>query len=485
MRSTVPGMGLLALVLSFLSPGLATGAAPDGFPYIWTQFGPQGSRIVRVILDQGEDCPTIRTGNDTVAMTPRSAAHPANFPVTVCSGDIGDTDADATVLGQSLPPLPPTVNRIAVVGDTGCRIASGWVQDCNDPNNPDPTKGWPFARMSALIAAADKDILVHVGDYHYREAPCPTGNADCAGAAIGDTWESWKQDWFDPAKPMLSQAPWVLIRGNHENCARAGEGWFLFMGHGPADQAARACAVYTDGYTTLVGADLEFAIMDSAQRQKGVIDAAACGAWTTQTTDLLNSAPTNGRTRWALTHQPIYTWWASGDNASVTDDPCATGTFLPATFARGYARDRASKSGGVNYPLVLSGDVHTWQWTKPKDDGLPVQITAGHGATDLEELSYWSPLTAWPVGTSTDRAPYADGGWWSMEVIFGYAMITRAGTGAADWRVDMIDVNAKLQQVCQVGSSATAAADITKAAGLPAGSETALLAGGCLDVGEN
>jgi hypothetical protein len=365
-------------------------------------------------------------------------------------------------------------------------MAKGWFQDCNDPDNADPTKGWPFARMAELIAAADKDLIVHVGDYHYREYPCPTGNGKCSGAATGDTWESWKQDWFDPAKPMLNQVPWVLIRGNHENCARAGEGWFLFMGHGADDQATQACAVYTDGYTVPIGTDLEFAVMDSAQRNKPVITAAGCEAWATDTTALLDSAPADGRVRWALTHQPIYTWWASGDTTSTAADPCSTGAFTPAKFARGYARDRAAgAAGGVTFPVVLSGDVHTWQWTKPKDSGLPVQITAGHGATELETLDYWTPLTAWPVGTHTDRAPYAAGGWWSMEVRFGYALMSRVGTGATEWRVDMIDVNATLQQVCLLGSSAPAAAGIVKAAGLPAGSETKLLTGGCVDLGQN
>jgi|GEM_PF-417129 len=467
-----------ALIASFWLASGPGARAQEGFPYIWTQYGPDGARIVRVILEDGMACPSIRTGNDTVEMVERTAANPANFPVTVCSATVGDADAVATVLGRELAPLPATVDRIAVVGDTGCRIASGWFQDCNDPDNPDPTKGWPFARVSALIAAADKDLIVHVGDYHYREAPCPAGTAACEGALTGDTWGSWRQDWFDPARPMLNQVPWVLIRGNHENCARAGEGWFLFMGHGPADQAAQACAVYTDGYTAPIGSDLEFAVMDSAQRSKGVIDPAACADWTADTTALLDSAPAAGRTRWALTHQPIYTWFASGDNTSTTADPCATGTFRPAEFARGYAR---AKSGGVTYPVVLSGDVHTWQWTKPRDPGLPVQITAGHGATDLEELSYWKPLTAWPVGTMTDRAPYAGGGWWSMEVIFGYALLTRAGT-AADWRVDMVDVNAALQQVCMLGGDAAVAAAIVKAADLAEGSAEALLTGGCVDV---
>ncbi len=71
--------------------------------------------------------------------------------------------------------------------------------------------------------------MIHVGDYVYRETPCPEGNTTCAGSPWGYGWDVWNADFFEPAAPLLANAPWLVVRGNHENCARAGEGWLRFL----------------------------------------------------------------------------------------------------------------------------------------------------------------------------------------------------------------------------------------------------------------
>ncbi len=59
------------------------------------------------------------------------------------------------------------------------------------------------------------------------------GNAhDCAGSPWGYGWDAWNADFFTPAAPLLAAAPWAAVRGNHESCARAGQGWWRFLdGH--------------------------------------------------------------------------------------------------------------------------------------------------------------------------------------------------------------------------------------------------------------
>lgn len=49
------------------------------------------------------------------------------------------------------------------------------------------------------------------------------------GRSLPDSWEAWRADFFAPAAPLLSRAPWVPARGNHELCSRAGPGWFYFL----------------------------------------------------------------------------------------------------------------------------------------------------------------------------------------------------------------------------------------------------------------
>ena len=112
------------------------------------------------------------------------------------------------------------IKRIVLIGDTGCRMkaSENAFQACND------SVKWPFAQVAQSAAALQPDLVIHVGDIHYRESPCPAGNAGCANSPWGYGFDAWQADLFEPAKPLLAAAPWVFVRGNHESCSRAGQG---------------------------------------------------------------------------------------------------------------------------------------------------------------------------------------------------------------------------------------------------------------------
>ena len=109
---------------------------------------------------------------------------------------------------------------------------------------------WPFASVAASAADWDPDLIIHVGDYLYRESPCPADNAGCAGSPYGDTWATWNADFFEPAAPLLDAAPWILVRGNHEDCSREGTGWFRYLDPMPMP---RSCEPYTEPYALTIG----------------------------------------------------------------------------------------------------------------------------------------------------------------------------------------------------------------------------------------
>src|SRR5215207_4925072 len=166
-------VALLLLVLSGLpaaSSQLGTPvASPEpahSLPPAWLEFGPDGRLIARVIVEN--ECPKLFVDGFDVGMTQRVPASDA-FPVVACEATVPFGTAAASILDQELPLPDGPVRRIAVIGDTGCRV-NDWekkYQACNDPES------WPFAQVAETIAEWDPDLIVHVGDYLYRESPCP------------------------------------------------------------------------------------------------------------------------------------------------------------------------------------------------------------------------------------------------------------------------------------------------------------------------
>ena len=204
----------------------------------WVELGPDGSSSVRAITDDA--CPSVMFDGAPTPMAVRSApdqkienVKPAVFPVWGCEIAVPPGAVAAILGGKPLPLARPNPQRILIFGDTGCRLATGIPQDCNDP------VAWPFPKIAAMAASARPDLVIHVGDYHYRETACPADARGCVGSPFGYGWDAWNADFFDPAAPLLAAAPWVLVRGNHEDCTRAGEGWFRFMDRLPMEGACR------------------------------------------------------------------------------------------------------------------------------------------------------------------------------------------------------------------------------------------------------
>ena len=251
--------------------------------YAFVVLGEEGQPVARVITP-AITCPTIqidarsepmdvRAGPETIALRPtRSspvASKPSAFPVLVCEKAIPAGTGRASVLGRRLPLPNPNPRRVVVIGDTGCRILDVVVQACDDAAQ------WPFAAVAAAAAAARPDLVIHVGDYHYRENECPAGNRGCAGSPWGYGWDTWETDFFAPGEKLLEVAPWIVVRGNHESCNRAGQGWWRFMD--PRPLAPRQdCNVaaddgigdYSEPYAVPLGsgrdADTQFLVFDSS-----------------------------------------------------------------------------------------------------------------------------------------------------------------------------------------------------------------------------
>ena len=198
---TVPGTVSLTLTASDGDPGCdATFGLQVTCPSdaalaesAWVEMGANNQAIAR-LLTPYTACPSITVDGVTKPMNVRAPAgtlplrptstdttlaaamtsgnsKPSVFSNTACEFLLPAGATAASVAGIKLPLPKPVVNRVVVIGDTGCRISIGNVyQACDDPTI------WPFSVISQAAAAMQPDLVLHVGDYQYRDNPCPPGN---------------------------------------------------------------------------------------------------------------------------------------------------------------------------------------------------------------------------------------------------------------------------------------------------------------------
>jgi len=347
-----------------------SGDSAASLPPAWLEFGPEGRLIARVIVDG--DCPALAIDDIDVNMTRRAPASDA-FPVVTCEATVPFGTRTASILNQDLPLPEGPIRRIAVIGDTGCRV-NDWekkYQACNDP------EAWPFAQVAETVATWDPDLIVHVGDYLYRESPCPAELAGCQGNPHGDNWPTWDADFFTPAASLLGSAPWIFMRGNHETCDRNPVGWFTFLD--PRRYQA-SCLRFTEPYTmTLHG--LSFAVIDSAEAADES-DTPEETAEYTREFDLLAEIATPGS--WLVTHRPVWGILEGKEREFDVEN---------AAYAASSGDSLKS-----DYELVLSGHIHVAETIAfdETSDRRP-QLISGNAGTALDEIPTASP-TAGELG---------------------------------------------------------------------------------------
>ncbi len=376
----------------------------------WVQAVASGGFEARVMTSD-DVCPTLKSDRGDIAMTVRAPANGA-FPLA-CEAPI-PADASTASIGDQALPLPVAApNRILVLGDTGCRIKGSALQACNDP------VAWPFPSVAAAAAQLKPDLVLHVGDYLYREEPCPPGNAGCAGSPSGDNWPSWQADFFTPAAPLLAAAPWVILRGNHEDCARAGLGFLRLLGPNVFDPAAPCDPHLAPFMVSLGGPTL--AAVDDANAPDTDVDDKLVPVYAAELQDLASvPAPV-----WFAAHRPI---WAAisgplnipiGGNATII--AAAGKTMIP-----------------PNVALMLSGHIHTFEAIN-YDGKVPPQIVAGNGGDNLDvtPVNLKGAIFQGHSGVGVKDGLSVGG--------FGFMLMTRQDSS---WNIDLYDSNGRQKGQC-------------------------------------
>jgi hypothetical protein len=445
----------LLAVLATLSGCASLAPAPELASFV--VMGSDGAAVARV-LTAAAACPIIRLDRRELAMTVRAPAQtiaqrptvsppkdskPSAFPLLACEARIPAGTAQASVAGRELPLPHARPRRIVVIGDTGCRLKNnGDYQDCNRP------QAYPFARIAALAAAWKPDLVVHVGDYHYRENACPADRPGCAGSPWGYGWDAWEADFFAPARPLLKAAPWVMVRGNHESCARGGQGFLrlldprpLLAGRDCNDAANDADGDYSDPYAVALGDGAQLIVLDTShttyQGLKPLDPRMAKYADSYRKMAALSQrAPYNI----AVFHHPLLGFGATRDKAGVVS-LFDGDKGLQDAFG---AVDPGLMPKGVK--AILSGHVHLWEQVSFAS-AHPTQFISGFSGTaeDIVPLPATLPEGALSAAGAvvSQVSSWVDG--------FGYMTMERAG--AEQWNVLVWDISGAVRNTCTITGS--------------------------------
>jgi predicted phosphodiesterase len=300
------------------------------------------------------------------------------FPLRSCEAVIPPGAQALRVQDLPLPAPRAEIRRIVLLGDTGCRMkqSDAAFQDCHDAT------AWPFAQIARSAAALQPDLVVHLGDIHYRESPCPADRAGCAGSPWGYGHDAWAADFFLPAAPLLAAAPWLVVRGNHESCARAGHGWFRYLdGHGYTpelscdDPSRDTQADYTEPYAVPLDAQTQWIVFDSAAvsgKAYGPNDPAY--ARYLRLIDLAGQLTGQRPLSIWLNHHPVLAFGSSASGAPKS----GTAGLLSVLQARHPER---LFPNGVD--LVINGHVHLFEaldFAGPH----PAELLVGNGGSAME-----------------------------------------------------------------------------------------------------
>ena len=322
---------------------------------VWTEVGESGA-IARVVVTSRGDCPSIEVDGVPRIMSVRLPVPAGLNPA--CELAILASAREASVGGISLALPTANPSRIVVIGDTGCRVKGAKApQDCNDPAK------WPFQRVADGAAASKPDLVVHVGDYLYREDPCPVdAKAGCGGTPSGDTWEAWRADFFAPASQLLSVAPWAFARGNHESCDRSWRGWFYYLDPRPF---AGTCEPFSAPYRVRLG-KLELVMFDSAAASDKEPDTKAVARYSAELSDI------HAEHAWFVVHHPV---WGLKVAASAAPDAVPSESRTEVTQAW-------EKTPPQGIDMIVSGHTHLFELLT-FDHDRPVQLVAGNGGTEM------------------------------------------------------------------------------------------------------
>jgi hypothetical protein len=372
-----------------------------------------------------------------------SATAPANFAngTAMATTSWGECEAvipagytSATIGGTTLKLPVAQPKKILLIADTGCRVngalsaTGGNQQNCSNPVD------FPLAFLSGVEASKKPDLIVHIGDWFYRDTNCLTSGVEtftgCNTTTSpnyevwGDIFDSWNADVFYPMKPLLAAAPIVMVRGNHESCGRGARGWFALLDAYPFNMSNVLCAktgtypapsnnlaTYTGDFepSYLVGAGgFNVIVHDSSFANDSAVDKNTAANYDVDLTGLLGALAPNSVNIFA-THKPTFGLVYGSDGAAGSAPATAdnSGDFTEQSVFSGGTYAASAFLGGVpsNIALFISGHIHQAQFVSFLDNvHFAPQLVVGVSGSllDPDMNTGFTPVGTTEVPTYTE-----------------------------------------------------------------------------------
>ncbi len=363
--------------------------------------------LARIVINgTNQKCPALSA---VKGMQARQNPDPVSFPITVCEGIYASSEP-ISIPGALfyLPAIRPMPVNIVVFGDTGYK--SKQLKD----------HSWVFPELAKKASRQSPDVVLHMGDYNYSGTPghiTVSGNSvqvydagdnttqglckvpggyygqNSHGSENPDTWAAWKSNFFDAAQDLLSTAPFVFTRGNHELCSRAGTGWFYLLdSNSPllGKYARQLTCPAADNYSPMVLSSPFLVNLDGLNLL--VLDSAnACDSGLLNTEDYINqftfmnrlagNAPESRQT-WLVSHRPFWGVDKLDEVGTCGDDEKKKYCYITQTLQ---AADKATHLSQA-LDMVVSGHMHRFQVVNFESPSRAQQLIVGNGGVALAKM---------------------------------------------------------------------------------------------------
>jgi predicted phosphodiesterase len=309
--------------------------------------------------------------------------------------------------------------RMAVIGDTGCRLkeskSKASYQNCNN------LEDWPYPLIIQKVLNEKVDFVVHTGDYHYREH-CSDSKV-CAQMAprTGYQWGAWWDDFYGPTQKLFQQTPFLFVRGNHESCERA------YQGFNPLSVLDKkfneACAEFDAIQLIEIGDLLLINFDDSAFEDRKTLTDSERALWSTrfQKTAERIQQMSGPREVWLLSHKPAFGFVPNADDAEPQEITDNLSSVL--------------KQSGLlkQIHFILSGHLHTQQIVLNQENVK--QFIVGNSGTTLD--SFGRKIMNQKLITTTDT-----------KYSYGYSLFERQGF--KKWKLSFKNTQGEETLSCQL-----------------------------------